>query len=135
MQARTFSPSLRNFTQNSEETVAGRVENLKPWKPGESGNPGGRPKTKPLTEELQRLLKQEAPKGEGRTWAALIAEALLTKAREGDVRAITELANRVEGKSLQAVDLKADLQSDLVERLLAGRKRVAEWKDQQRAKE
>lgn len=81
------------------------------------------------------MLEEEAPKGNGRTWAALIAEALLTKARKGDVRAITELANRVEGKALQAVDLKADVHSDLVERLLAGRKRVAEWKDQQRAKE
>ena len=24
--------------------MSGRTENLKPWKPGQSGNPGGRPK-------------------------------------------------------------------------------------------
>jgi hypothetical protein len=90
-----------------EKTVAGRIDNLKPWKRGESGNPGGRPKTKPLTEELARLLEQEAPNGKGDTWAVVIAQALLTKARKGDVRAITELANRVEGKALQAVEVNS----------------------------
>jgi hypothetical protein len=40
-----------------EKIVAGRIENLKPWKPGESGNPGGRPKTKAITAELQCLLE------------------------------------------------------------------------------
>lgn len=64
-----------------EKTVAGRVENLRPWKPGESGNPGGRPKTKPLTEELARLLEQKAPNGKGETWAVVVAQALLLKAR------------------------------------------------------
>lgn len=32
------------YVQNSGETVAGRIENLKPWPKGVSGNPGGRPK-------------------------------------------------------------------------------------------
>ncbi len=86
-----------NSTQNSEETV-GNSQNLKPWPKGVSGNPGGRPKTKPLTEELQRLLEEEAPKGKGQTWATAIAKTLLAKARKGDVRAIAEVANRVEGK-------------------------------------
>ena len=50
--------------------------NLKPWPKGVSGNPGGRPKMKPVTEELERLLQQEAPEKNGQTWAALIAERL-----------------------------------------------------------
>jgi hypothetical protein len=29
----------------------GRIENLKPFKPGQSGNPGGRPKKRPITDE------------------------------------------------------------------------------------
>jgi hypothetical protein len=41
-------------TQNSGKR--GRVENLKPWKPGQSGNPGGRPKIIGQTLE-QRLLE------------------------------------------------------------------------------
>jgi len=30
-----------------------RTKNLKPWPKGVSGNPGGRPKRKPVTEALQ----------------------------------------------------------------------------------
>jgi Family of unknown function (DUF5681) len=79
------------------------TRNLKPWPKGVSGNPGGRPKTKQLTSELERLLEEEAPKANGQTWATVIAEALLTKARKGDVRAIAELANRIEGRPAQAI--------------------------------
>jgi hypothetical protein len=43
-----------------------------------SGNPGGRPKTKPLSEEIERLLQEKAPEKKGQTWAALIAEACAT---------------------------------------------------------
>jgi hypothetical protein len=102
-----------------------KTENLKPWKPGESGNPGGRPRTKLITAELERMLEQEAPTADGKTWAAVIAEALLKKARQGDVRAITELANRIEGKARQTVDLELDVYTGLAERLAAARKRVA----------
>jgi hypothetical protein len=35
--------------------MAERIENLKPWKPGQSGNPGGRPK-RDLTAEIARAI-------------------------------------------------------------------------------
>ncbi len=106
--------------------MAGRVDNLKPWKPGESGNPGGRSRTKPLTEELQRLLDSEAPNAKGQTWVAVIAEALVKKARKGDVRAIAELANRIEGKARQSVEADVNVTQEIIERLQAGRRRVLE---------
>jgi hypothetical protein len=56
----------------------------------------------------------------------VIAQALLVKACKGDVTAIRELANRVEGKTLQAVGLKVDEDSNLAERLAAARQRVLE---------
>lgn len=103
----------------------GNIKNLRPpWKPGESGNLAGRPKAKPLTDELRRLLEQEAPKGRGQTWAALIAEALVKRASKGDVRAISELGNRIEGRPVQAVELAVDVNTEIVERLQAARKRV-----------
>ena len=97
--------------------------NLKPWPKGVSGNPGGRPRKKHITEELERLLAQEAPNRKGQTWASVIAEALLVQASKGDVRAISELANRVEGKPLQALSVSTDSDS-LAERLERARKRV-----------
>jgi hypothetical protein len=47
-----------------------------------------------VTEELERLLQQEAPEKKGQTWAAAIAEALVRRAATGDVQAIAEVANR-----------------------------------------
>jgi len=93
--------------------VAGRVENLRPWPKGVSGNPGGRPKKKLITDELERLLQQETPDTPGKTWATSIAESLLRQAVKGDVRAISELANRVEGKPLQAVNLDVNSSSEI----------------------
>jgi hypothetical protein len=100
------------------------ARNLKPWQKGVSGNPGGRPKTKPLTSELERLLEQEAPKAKGQTWASVIAEALLVKARKGDVRAISELANRIEGRLAQAVAVDLEAAEGLAEAIAKARKRV-----------
>lgn len=105
--------------------MSGRTDNLKPWSKGVSGNPGGRPKTKPLTEVLQLLLEQEAPNSHGRTWGAVIADALLRRARKGDVRAFAELANRIEGRPLQSVNLAVRGVPNLAERVEKARKRIA----------
>ena len=106
--------------------MAGHAQNLKPWPKGVSGNPGGRPKKKLITNELERLLEQEAPEATGKTWAAVIAEVLLNQARRGDVRAIAELANRIEGKPLQPVEFGPDAGLDAVaESLEWARKRVS----------
>jgi hypothetical protein len=50
------------------------TQNLKPWKPGQSGNPGGRVRTKLITFELEQMLEQDAARTNGKTWAAVIAE-------------------------------------------------------------
>jgi hypothetical protein len=56
-------------------------------------------------EELRWLLAEEAPNREGQTCATVIAEALLQQAGRGDVRAISELTNRIEGKPHQSVSV------------------------------
>jgi hypothetical protein len=109
--------------------VNDRNPNLKPWPKGVSGNPGGRPKKKAITEELERLLEEEAPNSDGKTWAATVAEALLRQAAKGDVRAITELANRIEGKPAQPVAAEVGGLEGLAEAIAEGRKRVARVRD------
>jgi len=74
-----------------------------------SPNPGGRPKRKLLTDELERLLEQEAPNANGKTCAAAIGETLVKQARKGNVRAIVEIGDRVEGKTRQPVELGGEL--------------------------
>ena len=75
----------------------------KPFQPGQSGNPSGRPKSRPFKEALDRVLKEEA-KGENESGALdEVVRALYTKAKTGDVAAIKEIAERYDGKVAQAV--------------------------------
>ena len=36
-------------------------DNLLPWQPGQTGNPGGRPKKKPITDRYVRIVETELP--------------------------------------------------------------------------
>jgi len=71
-------------------------ENLTPWKPGTSGNPGGRPKKKPLTEALEKVYSDPEE-------CMAAARALAKKARKGSIAHFQEAANRLEGR-VEAAD-------------------------------
>jgi hypothetical protein len=79
--------------------VAGRSQNLTPWKPGQSGNPGGRPKSAPISDLLHVLLLNPCENDPlKRIHAEVIAQALIDRACGGDVKAAREIADRVEGR-------------------------------------
>ncbi len=95
--------------ENRRKTVAANLERgaTHRWKPGESGNPGGRPKRTPLTDACREILAQPIPGDpEGRTYAQAIAETLAAKALDGDIRAAQELADRAEGKPRQSLEIE-----------------------------
>ena len=69
------------------------------WKPGQSGNPGGRPRTAKLSEACRAKLASIVPGDpEGRTVAEAIADDWAQRALKGDIRAAVELADRAEGR-------------------------------------
>jgi len=71
-----------------------------PFKPGQSGNPGGRPKDKAFRDALSIAVNRAD--GDA-TRLAKIAEVLVRKALEGDMAAIREIADRLDGKPAQSV--------------------------------
>lgn len=85
------------------------------WQKGQSGNPGGLKRTKPLTDALRCLLSREPYElemgkfgivlmgDEIRTNAHLIASRLINSALDGKIDAIKEIADRVEGRPVQAI--------------------------------
>jgi len=95
------SPESTGNTQVNKRL--GRIENLIPWKPGQSGNPNGRPRKKPLTEELEKLLSEIDPKDKKkRTYAKRLVVAIADEViKKGNVAAFTEIADRIEGKVAQ----------------------------------
>lgn len=82
------------------------------FKKGETGNPNGRPKKdKCITDLIGEILAQPCdyilpgvPIGQ-KTWAELLAWAILLSAVKGNTTSQTEILNRREGKVKDLVDL------------------------------
>lgn len=65
-------------------------KNLKPFKKGQSGNPGGRPKWKHITEILKSEKNQEKLEE--------MVNVVFDLALKGDMRAVEYISDRLEGK-------------------------------------
>lgn len=86
------------------------------FKPGQSGNPGGRPKL--LGESYKAMLaKVNENDPLGRTNAEIIADALKLEAFKGDVGAAREIRSATEGDKLTL----ATWQTELVDALKQGK--------------
>lgn len=79
-----------------------RLKNLTPFKKGHKST-GGRPKgSVSLVALIKRALEQKLEKG--RTVADAVVAQLLAKALEGDISAIKELLERIDGKVKQEIE-------------------------------
>lgn len=72
------------------------------FKPGQSGNPAGRHRSKPITDAIKERLARISP-GDPRTDAQRLADVLVDGALGGDIQFIKELLNRVEGKVAEII--------------------------------
>ena len=80
------------------------------WKKGQSGNPGGRPKSALISKALRTQLAKAKPGDpKARTYAMLIAENLISIASEEAgseaVHAAALIVDRLEGKVKQGIEL------------------------------
>ena len=74
------------------------------FKPGQSGNPGGRPKTKLISQAYQEFLAELDTK-KRRTIAQEIAKQMIQSALKGDLAAAKEVTDRTEGKAVDQTEL------------------------------
>lgn len=74
----------------------------KGFRPGVSGNPGGRPKGRSITARLREALESNQlagkPLRDGKIVLDLVVEAILAEAAAGNTRMVKELLDRIEGK-------------------------------------
>lgn len=88
------------------------------WKPGESGNPGGRPKDKGITSVQIDMLDKPCPyaKSPDITWRQWLAEKGLILAAEKEA-ALEHLKERLEGKVLDEHKIVGDVPVSIVYKL------------------
>lgn len=80
-----------------------RLDNLKPFARGKSGNPKGRPKKLPQLDTL--LAEVLGDEKDGISAASAILMAIRSKAIRGDVRAAEVLLDRAWGKVKSHIDI------------------------------
>lgn len=96
-----------NREKKRTQTNPNSLANLKPFQPGQSGNPGGRPKRKLISDALKDMLEKVLESGD-HTQAEAIGVAMIAAAISGDVKAATFVRDTVEGKPLQKIEMKRD---------------------------
>jgi hypothetical protein len=85
----------------------------KPFPPGQSGNPGGRPKGRSITALLREGMDKTAlaigvKLAEGQTVAEGITDKLLSMALDGNMESIAVILDRTEGKVSQPLDVTGE---------------------------
>jgi hypothetical protein len=104
-------------TQNSHLARFG--DRLKQFKPGQSGNPGGRPRKKHLTNELEKMVRSK----DGKEFVKEVIHDILDKRGMAAVLLIREILERTEGSVKQEMELTGEL--TLTDRMASARERAA----------
>lgn len=96
------------------------------WKPGQSGNPKGRPKgAVNITNVLRRKLAEPcANDKDKRPWADVLVDFLLTSFMAGNSTAIREVLERIDGKVPNNVRLSTDPDNPLGIAVVDARSRI-----------
>jgi hypothetical protein len=84
------------------------LANLKPFEPGQSGNPAGRPKSITFSEACRKLLAEIEDEATQETVAEALAKAAIREAKAGSAQHLKEINDRVEGKARQPIDLTVE---------------------------
>ncbi len=80
------------------------------FKPGQSGNPNGAPKKEwTMSSLIKESLEEEDE--DGVPYKVVISRKLRHLASRGDIAAIKELNNRIDGMPKQDIDLKGEVKS------------------------
>jgi Family of unknown function (DUF5681) len=100
--------------------------NLKPyqWKAGQSGNPGGRPKTTPISDMYREIFSDPTNLELLRARVMKVLFSQKAKLSMSELFLLKDICDRLEGKVATKVDLVASINEGLAERLEKARIRT-----------
>jgi hypothetical protein len=102
-----------------------------PFVKGQSGNPSGRPKSKPFSDALKAEIEAA---GDEEPVLRAIARKLLDMAKDGDMQAIKEVGDRLDGKPAQ--EIRGNIETtQYVVRMPSPCKSTEEWVERYAPKE
>lgn len=120
-----MNPEITNETRSPKRRTLPEAAKPYRWKKGgPSPNPGGRPKTAHISQALRAALES----GEAEQLASELV-ALAAGRKKGtavQIAALREITDRTEGKAHQTVEVDANFNESLAERIAEARKRVGE---------
>jgi hypothetical protein len=103
----------------------GKPENLRPFQAGKSGNPGGRPRKRPISgryleiaeTELPKALRKELALPRGATYGDAIALGQARAAIRGKTDAAREVREAIEGKATQRIEIADTTRAEAFEKM------------------
>ena len=101
----------------NEENTERRTENLIPFKPGESGNPNGRPRGSRNYSTIEREALIKLGEEKGMTPEEIETELIkvgFRNALKGDFKFYQDVQDRKHGKPQQGIDLNATIVKPLI---------------------
>ncbi len=89
--------------------------NLKPFPPGQSGNPAGRPPGRSLSARLREIIEKDAnpAKAGGKDIGQVLMQKLVELAIKGNVKAIAMVLERMDGAVPQVIEAEVSQSLDL----------------------
>jgi hypothetical protein len=99
------------------------------YRPGQSGNPGGRPACREISKALREILSSEKP-FKPRTGAERLAIKWFLQSLAGNTAALVSLADRCEGRPAQSLHV-TDGQEDMALQMIEGMNRLYEQRQGQ----
>jgi hypothetical protein len=84
------------------------------WKPGQSGNPLGRPQCKEISKALREILSSDC-KLTARSGAEKIAREWYKQGLKGNIAALISLADRCEGRPAMAISIDGGQEDPIIE--------------------
>jgi type II secretory pathway component GspD/PulD (secretin) len=101
---------MSSAKQNTNREIDTTHLNPYKFKPGQSGNPSGRPKgSVSIRTEVRKLLQEAAKEGSADTVAVALAKRLIHQAFDGDMKAMQMVIEHIDGKPQQSIDLNATI--------------------------